>query len=193
MIDIDIDFADRNTALKLFDHYKAIRIDQEQIKPHPSGIYVQNIPHDPITSYATIDYKSAEDRGYFKIDFLNVSVYQLVRDEHHLNQLINQEPIWELLEHDDFTKQLFHVSDYGTILQKMRPKTVEQLAMVLAMIRPSKRYLLNRPWNEIAKEIWIPPNNGEYYFKKSHAHSYAVLIVVQMNALVEQLGFHNLN
>ena len=33
---------------------------------------------------STIDYEKAEDRGYFKLDFLNVSLYKDIKDEEHL-------------------------------------------------------------------------------------------------------------
>jgi hypothetical protein len=59
----------------------------------------------------------------------------------------------------------------------------------LAMIRPAKRYLIGKSWNMIMKEVWIKPDSGDYYFKKSHSHSYALAIVVQMNLICEQLGY----
>jgi len=37
------------------------------------------------------------------------------------------------------------------------------------------------------KEVWIKPENGEYYFKKSHSLAYAVAIVAQMNLICEEL------
>ena len=37
------------------------------------------------------------------------------------------------------------------------------------------------------KEVWTKPENDEYYFKKAHAVSYAMAVVVHMNLLVEQL------
>ena len=58
---------------------------------------------------------------------------------------------------------------------------------MLAIIRPSKRYLLNESWDKINEEVWITPADGSYYFKKSHAIAYAIAIVVQMNLIVEQL------
>jgi len=55
------------------------------------------------------------------------------------------------------------------------------MAAVLAIIRPSKRYLLNKDWATINQEVWTKPADGSYYFKKSHATSYAYLVVVHMN------------
>jgi len=36
-------------------------------------------------------------------------------------------------------------------------------------------------------EIWVKPENDEYYFKKAHAVAYAHVIVVQMNLICEEL------
>jgi len=71
--DIDIDFADREQILKLIQHTPARQIVQGQARRHNSGIYVTDIPRDPINNCAAIDYESAEQRGYFKIDFLNIN------------------------------------------------------------------------------------------------------------------------
>lgn len=185
MPDIDIDFADRSQALELFNHAIASRVDHGEVKPHNTGIYVTDIPTDVRNNLATIDYKTAEERGYFKIDFLNVSIYQGVRDQAHLKQLMETEPLWDLLEQDEFVDLLFHVNGHGSILRQMKPKCVQELAAVLAMIRPAKRHLLGKTWTEIGQEIWTKPENDEYYFKKAHAIAYAVAIVVQMNLICE--------
>jgi hypothetical protein len=38
--------------------------------------------------------------------------------------------LWDLLEQDDFVNLLFHVNGHGSILRKVKPTTVEQLAAV---------------------------------------------------------------
>lgn len=183
MFDIDIDFADRNILLEKLKH-RIAKLDTG--KKHNTGVYFTEIPHNPLDNVSTLDYKQAEERGYFKIDFLNVSIYEKVRDEKHLNHLMNTTPMWELLEAKDFSDQVFHLNGHNDILKKLKPKTIEQLAAVLAIIRPSKRYLLNRDWESIMQEVWKKPIEG-YYFKKSHATSYAVAVVVHMNLICEQL------
>ena len=189
MPDIDIDFADRERALKLFEHTVASRLDGGEVKPHNTGIYVTAIPKDVRNNLSTIDYKTAEDRGYFKIDFLNVGIYEGVRDEAHLKQLMETEPLWDLLLDDSFNTLLFHVNGHGGILRTMKPQTLEQLASVLAMIRPAKRYLIGKDWTTVMREIWIKPESDEYYFKKAHAVAYAMAVVVQMNLICEQLSY----
>jgi DNA polymerase III alpha subunit len=183
MPDIDIDFADRTKALEVFKHVTASNGD----KKHNTGIYVHDIPYNPVTGLSTIDYKQAEDRGYFKLDFLNVSVYEGVKDRQHLLSLMQQEPIWDLLLEDDFTDKLFHVNGHGSTLRQMKPQSIEQLAAVLAMIRPAKRYLIGKDWNTVMTEVWTKPETNEYFFKKAHAVAYAHVIVVQMNLLCEKL------
>ena len=185
MPDIDIDFPDRTKALDKFAHVTAAIEDNGTFKKHNTGIYCTSVPYNPLTGLSTIDYKKAEDRGYFKIDFLNVSVYEKVRDRQHLLNLMNTEPLWDLLEQDDFTDLLFHVNGHGSLLRQMKPTSIEELAMCLALIRPAKKHLIGKSWTEIGETIWTKPENGEYYFKKAHAIAYAHVIVVQMNLICE--------
>jgi hypothetical protein len=132
-MDVDIDFADRSIALEKFKHVVAAIDDNGTYKKHNTGVYCTSIPYNPITGLSTIDYKTAEDRGYFKIDFLNVSVYDGVKSKEHLTQLLETEPLWDLLLEDDFVNNLFHVNGHGSILRQMKPGSIEQLAAVLAM------------------------------------------------------------
>jgi DNA polymerase III alpha subunit len=185
MPDIDIDFADRTIALNKIKYISASIGD----KKHNTGIYVQNIPADPITNISTIEYKEAEDRGYMKLDFLNVGVYSGVKDRKHLLELMNTEPLWDLLLDDSFIDQLFHVNGHGSILREMKPKTIEQLAAVLAVIRPAKRHLIGKDWTTVMNEVWIKPEGDEYFFKKAHAVAYAHVIVVQMNLICEKISY----
>jgi DNA polymerase III alpha subunit len=178
--DIDIDFKNRDDILSKIDHRVAKMAEDRK---HNTGIYITEIPHNPVDNIATIDYKTANERGYFKLDFLNVHIYQDVTSEEHLNQLIDQEPMWELLQHDEITNDLFHVSGHTHIMKVLKPKSLKQLAAALAIIRPAKRYLLNESWDKINKEVWTKPTDGAYYFKKSHAHSYAMAVMVHLNLL----------
>ena len=185
MPDIDIDFADRNIVLSKIQH-RVAKLDSG--KKHNTGVYVTEIPHNPVDNISTIEHKTAEERGYFKLDFLNVSIYKDVRDESHLQELMTKEPMWELLQHEEFVDQLFHLNGHSDICKQMKPHTVEQLAAVLAVIRPAKRYLVGQDWDTVLNEVWTKPENDEYYFKKAHAMSYAFAVVVHMNLLCEQLN-----
>ena len=86
MTDIDIDFADRKQVLEIIKHIPASIESNGIFKKHNTGVYCHSIPYNPLTDTASIEYKEAEDRGYFKIDFLNVNAYAGVRDEEHLVQ-----------------------------------------------------------------------------------------------------------
>jgi hypothetical protein len=189
MPDIDIDFIDRDKALKLFKHTVASRDDNGRAVKHNTGVYLHEVPVDAVSGLCSIPYEQAEEQEFFKIDFLNVSIYKGVRDEDHLKQLMETEPLWDLLEQDDFNNLLFHVNGHGGLLRQMKPTSVEQLAAVLAMIRPAKRYLIGKDWTTVMTEVWTKPENGDYFFKKSHATAYAVAVVVQMNLICEQISY----
>jgi hypothetical protein len=80
------------------------------------------------------------------------------------------------------------VNGHGDILRQTKPKSIEELAAVLAMIRPAKRYLVGKDWKTVMTEVWTRPENADYFFKKSHATAYAAAIVVQMNLICEQIS-----
>jgi len=183
MPDVDIDFFDREQALKLFKHTPASMIKDDTIEKHKTGVYFHDTPTDPVTGFSSLDYKKAEDRGYFKIDCLNVSIYKDVMSETELVELMIQEPDWDMLKDKSKVDLLFHLNGHFDIVSKLEPRNIMQLASVLAIIRPAKRHLLHRDWIDIEKEVWVRPTDGSYFFKKSHAVAYAHAIVVQMNLM----------
>lgn len=188
MPDIDIDFLNREQALGLFKHIRASRVDNNKLVKHNTGVYLHEVPVHAPTNLSAVPYNEADEHGYFKLDFLNVSMYKGVKDEAHLIELMNKEPLWDLLEQEDFVNLLFHVNGHVEILKTMKPTNIEQLAAVIAVIRPAKRYLIGKTWDQVLDEVWIKPEDGEYYFKKSHALAYASAIVVQMNLICEQIS-----
>ena len=183
-MDIDLDFPDRNKLLELLPHRVAKLTNG---KPHNTGVYFTEIPNNPLTNVSNIDYKTAESLGFFKIDCLNVSIYQGIKDNDHLQQLLEREPMWELLEHKEFVDQVFHINGHYEIVNKLKPKSIEQLAAVLAIIRPAKRHLVNCKWDEIFDQVWTVPEDGQYVFKRGHAIAYALAIQVHMNLICEKL------
>jgi hypothetical protein len=182
--DIDIDVADRTRLLNLIKHTPASMMQDGKRRKHKTGVYFHDIPTDPITGLATVDYKRAEDMGYFKIDVLNVNLYKDIKTTEQLDTLLEMEPMWELLEHREVVEQLFHIHAHYEVVNKMKPRSITQLAAVLAMIRPAKRHLVGKDWDTVFKEVWIRPEGDEYFFKKAHSISYAVAIVMQLNLLV---------
>jgi hypothetical protein len=185
--DIDIDFADRSTALAVLSAVPAMIEREGKKTAHPSGVYFQNAPVDPFTRLCALDYKDADEKGYFKIDLLNQSVYQNVRDEEHLVDLLNTEPHWELLDEPGLVEQLPHIHKHYDVVQSIKPTSIGDLSVVLALVRPGKRHLIGRPRHEIDAEIWKRPEDDGYYFKKAHACAYSALVVVAMNLVCERL------
>ena len=183
--DVDIDFADRTRILSVIRHVPASIHPDGTTTAHNTGVYVHDIPVDPITQRAALDYRVAEQRGYVKLDFLNVGVYSAVRDEQHLNELLNTPPDWNSLYNREFCQQLIHVGKhYDTLLKFPEPvNSIARLAMFLAAIRPAKRHLIGKTWQEVGKTIWDNDGTGGYAFKKSHSISYSHLVVVHMNLL----------
>jgi hypothetical protein len=184
--DIDLDFANRQSAIDLIECTPAMMKEHGVLKKHNTGVYYTNIPNDPATGISTIDYKTAEDRGYFKLDLLNVAVYQRVKNEEHLDKLQAQEPIWELLwKSKEFCEKVIHIGNYYDLIVKKQPNSIPQMAMLLSIIRPGKAHLQHKDWKEIAKTVWEKPTDGSYYFKKAHAVAYAHLVAVHINLLCE--------
>jgi len=179
--DIDIDFADRETALRLIRHVPA---RQSNGRKHNSGIYVTDIPVDPIAGCAALDSETAESRGYFKIDFLNMSVYQLIRDPAHYESMLTTTPPWERLWTDrEWAKQLVHVGNYTDLLSNMKPDSIPRMAAFISIIRPGKAHLQTRSWSEVFASVWDGDDSQGHTFKKSHAVSYAALVALHMNLL----------
>jgi hypothetical protein len=182
--DIDLDFGDRETVLKLIQHTSAQQLHQGQVRKHNSGLYVTDIPYDPVNQCAAIDYETAEQRGYFKIDFLNMSVYTLIKSPEHYQTVLKQEPPWSRLWTDtEWAQQLAHIGNYTTLLQSMKPDSIPRMAAFISIIRPGKAHLQNRPWNQVFESVWDGNDNRGYTFKKAHAVSYAALVALHMNLL----------
>jgi len=187
--DIDLDFPDRNKVLDIVRHVPAILTDG---KKHNTGVYCQEIPVNPLTGFATIDYATAEERGYFKIDFLNVSAYEGVKNEEHINKLLSIEPLWELMYEKEVCDQLFHINGYHNLVARLKPNTILELATVLALIRPGKRHLVDQcardGFDSVQDEVWSKTDEG-YSFKKSHAVGYAHVIIMQLNLICERVSY----
>ena len=190
--DIDIDLADRTQLLKLIQHTPARQMHQGQVRRHNSGVYVTDIPQDPVNGCAAIDYNEAESRGYFKIDLLNMSVYQLVRDPEHYERMLSQEPNWARLWTDPaWAAQVVHVGNYTDLLKEMRPDSITRMAAFISVIRPGKAHLQRRSWSEVFAGVWDGDDSRGYTFKKSHSLGYSMLVALHMNLLADSVGFAN--
>jgi hypothetical protein len=181
--DVDIDLGDRGLLLQHLD-VTAASLQGDTVRRHNSGVYVTDIPYDCVNNLAAIDYVAAEDRGYVKIDFLNVWLYKHIKSEIHLVEMM-KEPAWEKLLDRDFFEKLIHIGNHYDTMIKMEPITsIPRLAMFLSLIRPGKKHLIGKSWREVGETIW-KIDDGGYSFKKSHGVAYAHLVVIHMNLLAE--------
>jgi len=181
--DVDIDVGNRDLILEKIKHIPASMRNITPNRKHASGIYPCNIPYDPINAMAAISYETAEERGYFKLDILNVHVYEKVKSEAHLISLM-REPDWTMLSERKTVEQLIHLNGQYDTIRKM-PESIDsipRLAMFLAVIRPAKRHLIGKTWKEINETVWDKEVGG-YQFKRSHAIGYGQLVAVHMNLI----------
>ena len=190
--DIDIDTGDRKKLLDSIPHVPASVIRGGKFTSHNTGVYFHQVPTHPFLETCSLGYDVAEKMGCYKIDLLNNHIYDEVKNEQHLNQLIGTPPMWSLLCHQEVVSQLAHINNHFELVNKLKPKSTRELAMVLAMIRPGKRHLVRQcetqGWNSLEPEIWESDSTQTYSFKKSHAVSLSVAIQVQLNLLVEHMS-----
>ncbi len=186
MPDIDLDFPVSFRCNDIFPNaISASKInDKGELAKHPCGYYFQNMARDKVTGLAAIPKEEAEILGYFKIDFLHISPLDLIHSKQELRELINKEPDWNILQDEEQVQKLFHISKHYELLQKLNPHSVNDLADVLAIVRPGKKHLLDdytRDKIKTRKELYQKTEG--YYLKKSHAISYALTIVMQMHLI----------
>lgn len=188
-MDIDIDLADRQMLLQHVTYVQASVLKEGEMIRHPTGVYFQKMPVDLRRGLAAVNYETAEDMGFFKIDLLNVHVYQNIKNHQHLEDLMNQEPVWELLKNREFVDQVIHINKhYDSIAAMPEPITsINHLAMFLAILRPAKKHLIGQLWADVEKTVWQKAEDGKFAFKRSHSVAYAHLAAVHMNLLCEQL------
>lgn len=175
--DIDLDVINRNDILNELPHVIVSRNENGIIKKHNTGVYVQNVPYDPLTNLSIDDYKSEK---YIKIDFLHFNVLSRFHSNNQINNLLEIEPNWELLKDKEFVENCIHIHKWYDLIKNMNVNSVDKLAMFLGIIRPGKEYLRNKNWETIENNVWKEEKHG-YLFKKSHAYGYALTIILYMN------------
>lgn len=184
--DVDIDTPTAFKPERLFPSWpRAAVLKGDQLAPHPCGVHPQAIAVDPLTKLAAIPYDKAEALGYAKVDFLHLWVYDHVRSREELDALLEREPPWELLLVPAVQATLFQLAKHGDLLSTVRPRSLEELADCLALIRPGKRQLLKLylAQREATRKALYAPGKDGYSFKRSHAFAYALVIVLQLNLL----------
>lgn len=184
--DIDIDLDSSFDAKRVFgDHcIPASRYDKNEhdVKNHPCGVYFQNIPKDQITECAAIPHDVAGKFGYRKFDFLHLYFYDSFNSRRELEQLIDVEPDWDLLLDESVVKKLSQISKHYDVVSKVKPRSVDDLSDVLALIRPGKKHLLeDYLLGKIDRnDLYRKEIGNQYHYKKSHAVGYAIVVKVQL-------------
>lgn len=187
MPDIDIDTPTSfNPQIIFTDWPRASIEDNGVLRKHPCGVYPQKIAVDPVTKLAAIPYDAAEDLGFLKLDFLHLNLLEgLTRAE--IEEFVTLEPDWTLLQQPSVHSKLFQLAKHGDLLCDLKPKSVEELADIMALIRPGKKnYLALYKKNKIeCRKILFAPDDTGYSFKRSHALAYSFNVVIQLH-LIEQ-------
>ena len=184
--DVDVDVSP-NFDRSMFSWTRASLVRDGKLTPHPVGLYPQAIPVDPVTKLAAIPYESAEELGYLKIDFLNLNVYSHFKTRAEIDALLLIEPNWVLLELESTHKKLFQLSNHSELLLETKPKNIQELADVMALIRPGKKQLLDLYKKNRAhgRMLLYAKDDTGYSFKKSHAIGYSYVVWLQLH-LIDQ-------
>lgn len=204
--DVDLDVADREAALALFPEAilaSQLSSDGNRLVKHNTGVYFQNIPVDPLVGTATFPYDYAEEFGYYKIDMIPYHVYEGIEDEGLLLELLefaeSEDFPWHWFRderfytHEETRLQVTHLARHFDVCQTYPPESVLDVAALIALIRPRKKYLIGQHWDVIEEKIWkkLPEEDsdkpGNYFFKKSHAVAFALVILVHMQLIAAEL------
>jgi len=185
--DIDIDIPIGTDLRRLFPTaIPASRVDKDELVKHPCGHYFENIAVDALTGLAAIPHKEAAELGFTKVDFLHLSLLGEFKTKNEFRRACRKKPDWSLLERMDIVSQLFQIKNHYDLIQKISPKSIQELADIVALIRPDKRYLLNdyiRNKEKVRPMLYRSHDDDKSAFRKGHALSYAVTIVAQLNLL----------
>lgn len=154
---------------------------------HPCGVYPQKMAIDPVTKLAAIPYDQAEDLGYLKVDFLHLSVYQYFKDRDEIEELLAKEPDWSLLQLPSAQSKIFQLGKHGDLLSDLKPKSIIELADIMALIRPGKKNFIGlyKKDRVMARRVLFAKDESGYSFKKSHALAYSYVVHLQLH-LIEQ-------
>lgn len=204
--DVDLDVGDREVAIGLFPTRvtaSQLSADKTELVQHNTGLYFQGVPTDPLNGLATYPYDIAEDLGYYKLDLIYYSVYAGVKSEEHLTEMLkyaeSDEFDWAMFldgkyySNEDPNLQVTHLARHMDVVEQYPPQSVEDVAALIALIRPRKKYLIGEPWEIIKEKIWLklPEEDsdkpGNYFFKKSHAIAFALVILIHLQILDSQL------
>lgn len=179
--DVDIDLKPGTQVP--FNWTPASMVNRGELKQHPVGFHPQNIP--TFNGLAAIPFKEAEDMGYFKVDFLSNTLYANCASRQQVEELANEEPDWSLLERQEVQDKLFQLNGHSDLINAVKPRSIHDLADMIALIRPGKSHLIKPYLNDkqgVRKVLFAKDKDG-YTYKKSSAYAYATGIVLQLNLM----------
>lgn len=168
--------------------------NEEKLKliPHSSGYFLpsadltgDDIPIDPVSGLSALDADEGEELGFFKVDLLTNTSYNMFGSKDEVLKAMDVSNFdWSVFQKKEVVEELPHINKHYSIIRQLQPQSVEDLADVLALIRPGKidlfdDYLADKV--KTRKRLYKRPSNGGMYFKKSHAIAYAMMIVVVIN------------
>ena len=92
--------------------------------------------------------KLLKQRGYFKLDLLNQSVYTLIRDQAHYDEMLVQQTGLDqtFTRQSSFVNSIVHIGNYHDLIVAMKPDSVQRMAAFISIIRPGKAHLQRKPW-----------------------------------------------
>ena len=118
---------------------------------------------------------------------LNQSVYTLIKDQPHYDEMLAQETNWTKLQDKQFCERIVHIGNYHELIVAMQPDSIQRMAAFISIIRPGKAHLQRKTWEDVFATVWDGDDSAGFVFKKSHAVSYARLVALHINLLYEQV------
>lgn len=189
MPDIDIDFPTKFEPTTVFKNaVVASMVKDGELMKHPCGHYFQSVPVDPVTSLAAIPYDKAQDLGYFKVDFLHLAALDCFDSKQQIRDLLDKQPDWTLLLHEENVAKLFQLKRHYQLLRQVKPQSANELADCIALIRPNKKHLVNQYIKDkkgTSRLLYRQSDEDKSSFKRSHAISYALTIVLQLHMIAD--------
>jgi len=193
--DIDIDIApgversEYGTRAMIHENYR--------IKPHPCGVYLHPVATDPETGLCSICYWDDDVYQYRKVDLLVNTAYAIFDRPGANKELVlaayHRVVDWDLFCTTKYLKRLPHVKGHIEFVQQIQPRSIHDLADLLALIRPGKVHLidayLSGKKEHVRKNLYVRPPNNKMYFKKSHSYAYAAMIISVFNEMVQNHAF----
>lgn len=118
-----------------------------------------------------------------KLDFLHLSVYDKFKSRKEIDDLLKIEPEWTYLLLPSVQPKLFQLAKHGDILNNLQPKSIIEVADVMALIRPGKKNLLAlyKKDKENTRKILYSKDDTGYSFKRSHSLAYAYVVILQLH------------